>query len=506
MIRRSLHKAFTNTVATGGGFGVMMASNVYQRRYNATPDKEEVTSRLIEKMSVTAGRDSAASIVEKLSSAERVQLLLSMEEAASHPPPHADPPSPSLDGAPPPNPKEGMAAIPYKPLELPQLWRLAIRCAVPFFGFGVCDNLIMICVGDAIDSAFGVTLGFSTMVAAGLGQAVSDGSGITIQGFIENWADRLGLPKPNLSPAQESHWKTQWYLQFFRTFGIVLGCLVGLIPVIMFDTGNRPRLTDEILTTLPESQRAGLRAKQTHCTFREGDYLMQFGEEAPALFTVLSGELKVVGRNDFGEPTDIASHIPGDSTGVVEIVFGHKCVADVIVVTPTARCMMLRREDIEAVEGGMSSMRKTVQDYITRDDDFLPYRMRFMHSAPGDEDDDDDDEIPAGVTSTVEAVEDCRNRIATDGVDEGAQATTSIPPPKPPVAPEESAAARAQRKKDKRAARLNELSDGCIDVYYNNQALEINKWVMAKSGRHDEDAEEQDAASTPSSQGEAPTA
>ena len=428
----------------------------------------ESAESFVNKIAPIAGRDAAAAISSKLTDAERTQLLLSFKEISSS---NANPPPAPAD--------EKLPMEDYKPMEFSQMWRLAVRCALPFFGFGICDNLIMISVGDAIDSAFGVTLGFSTMIAAGLGQAVSDGSGITIQGFIENRADHLGLPKPHLTPAQEAHWTTGWYMQFFRTLGIVLGCLFGLIPVIMFDTGNRPRLSDELLKTLPEEQRAKLRAKQTACNFREGDYLMQFGEEAPAIFTVISGELRVIGRNDFGEPTEIGTHRPGESTGVVEIVFGHRCVADVIVVSPTARCVMLMREDIEEVEGGMSSMRKTVQDFVTHDENFLPYRMRFMHSDRTEEDDDDDaDEPVAGVNGQA-------NSVTADGEGSGVAA-------KHPM--EAANAVRQQRKKD-RKSKLDELTDGCIDVYYNNQALKINEWVLSKR----KDEVEDEVPSAPSS-------
>ena len=59
-----------------------------------------------------------------------------------------------------------------------QLWRLALNVGVPFVGFGFADNLIMILAGDAIDKSIGVTLGISTLAAAGLGNLLSDVVGI----------------------------------------------------------------------------------------------------------------------------------------------------------------------------------------------------------------------------------------------------------------------------------------------------------------------------------------
>ena len=42
---------------------------------------------------------------------------------------------------------------------------------IPFIGFGFLDNALMIIAGDYIDTTIGVTLGISTMAAAGFGMA-----------------------------------------------------------------------------------------------------------------------------------------------------------------------------------------------------------------------------------------------------------------------------------------------------------------------------------------------
>eukprot|EP00758_Cryptobia_borreli_P012144 Tbor_TRINITY_DN5721_c2_g2::TRINITY_DN5721_c2_g2_i15::g.20773::m.20773 len=262
------------------------------------------------------------------------------------------------------------------PLTATQITSLAIRCGLPFFAFGLCDNLIMISVGDIIDSAFGVTMGFSTMVAAGAGQAVSDGCGVTIQQIFENFADKIGLPNPELTAEQEELSLNKNLMQLFRTIGIVFGCLIGLIPVIIFDTGNRPRLGEEMLKTLPVEQRNILRSKGVNCTYKKGDYLLRQGEEAPAIYTVLTGELKIIGRDDYGELIEIARHYPGDITGGMEIVFGHKCVADVIVASNKVKVVRILREDIEAVDGALVAMRRIFKEYIESNDDYILYRSR----------------------------------------------------------------------------------------------------------------------------------
>lgn len=50
---------------------------------------------------------------------------------------------------------------------------LFISAAVPMIGFGFMDNLVMITMGEFIDSTMGVTFGLSTLTAAGFGQIFS---------------------------------------------------------------------------------------------------------------------------------------------------------------------------------------------------------------------------------------------------------------------------------------------------------------------------------------------
>lgn len=49
---------------------------------------------------------------------------------------------------------------------------------IPFIGFGILDNGIMIVAGEYIDSTLGVMLGISTMAAAGFGNIISDIAGV----------------------------------------------------------------------------------------------------------------------------------------------------------------------------------------------------------------------------------------------------------------------------------------------------------------------------------------
>lgn len=252
--------------------------------------------------------------------------------------------------------------------------KLGVRTATPFFGFGLCDNVIMIFVGDAIDSTFGVTMGFSTMIAAGFGQAVSDGSGVTIQSLLERWSDRLGLPNPGLTPEQRDSSRVSWATQLFRTVGIVAGCLCGLVPVIIFDTGNEPRLYDRLLAGLPEDKRRIISKAATRCHFDAGAVIFKYGERCDALYTITGGEVRIVGRDDGGRELELCVQGPGHSLGSLELIFGHSIVADVIAVTPVSALRI--NKDVFDKHCGNLDTRRAVKEYVLHEPSFVAYRLR----------------------------------------------------------------------------------------------------------------------------------
>lgn len=60
-------------------------------------------------------------------------------------------------------------------------------------GFGLCDNVVMIMVGEFIEMVFGVGLGLSMMVVVGFGNTVSDVVGIGLLSKIEIFVEWLGF-------------------------------------------------------------------------------------------------------------------------------------------------------------------------------------------------------------------------------------------------------------------------------------------------------------------------
>nr|XP_027220271.1 transmembrane protein 65-like isoform X2 [Penaeus vannamei] len=119
-----------------------------------------------------------------------------------------------------------------RPPNATELRQLAVFNALPFIGFGFLDNFIMILAGDYIDLTIGTTLGISTLAAAALGNTVSDLAGIGSAWYVENMATRTGMRPPDLSQEQLDMVSSRWCANVGRGIGVVLGCLMGMFPLL----------------------------------------------------------------------------------------------------------------------------------------------------------------------------------------------------------------------------------------------------------------------------------
>lgn len=99
----------------------------------------------------------------------------------------------------------------------------------------------MITAGEAIDSTLGVTLGISTMAAAGFGQCVSDVAGITSGGLVDAAVSKLNLPHHGLSQAQLGLRVSRMYSTFGASVGVLTGCLLGMSVLLFMDTDRADR-------------------------------------------------------------------------------------------------------------------------------------------------------------------------------------------------------------------------------------------------------------------------
>ena len=122
---------------------------------------------------------------------------------------------------------------------------VALQQAIPFVGFGIMDNAILIMAGDAIDTSLGVLLGISTMCAAAIGNIVSDLAGILLGTVIEDFCTKLGLPVPQLSTAQRQLRSVRYSGQFGCAVGIVIGCIIGMFPLLFIDSNRAQKLKQE---------------------------------------------------------------------------------------------------------------------------------------------------------------------------------------------------------------------------------------------------------------------
>eukprot|EP00754_Rhynchopus_humris_P047278 Rhum_TRINITY_DN6864_c0_g1::Rhum_TRINITY_DN6864_c0_g1_i1::g.21104::m.21104 len=271
-------------------------------------------------------------------------------------------------------------AVPADQVPVPnktQIFQLCVLSAVPFIGFGIFDNMVMLTVGDVIDATFGVTMGFSTLAAAGLGQCVSDATGMTLQGFIERFSDRLGLPNPHLTLQQQELSCVKSWVQFARTLGIVVGCLIGMFPLLFLNTTRRC-LIDAVKDELPEEKKKQLEAVMHRRTFGEGEKLMSCGERNGHVYVILQGEVEVVGRDNFDKPLSVCTLGPGNMVGELEVVNNHPCVADVIA-TEDVRVQAIARDDFLSVvaDGDKTLVDDVFRENVKSSSRYVWYRMKM---------------------------------------------------------------------------------------------------------------------------------
>ena len=126
-----------------------------------------------------------------------------------------------------------------------QLKNVFFASAIPFIGFGFIDNAIMIIAGDYIDMTIGVSLGISTMAAAGLGNLISDVCGVWAGSGIEKASIAMGFKLPRLSEWQLQHKSTKRYENFGSAIGVTIGCLLGMFPLLLMDANKDQKLKEQ---------------------------------------------------------------------------------------------------------------------------------------------------------------------------------------------------------------------------------------------------------------------
>lgn len=117
-----------------------------------------------------------------------------------------------------------------------------LNSAIPFVGFGMMDNTIMIHAGDLIDQTIGVRFGLPTLMAAASGQVLSDFCGVCFGGAIESLAVKLGLPQSGMSVEQLNLSEVGVVRTACSAFGVVIGCSLAMLQMLLMDFTKADRL------------------------------------------------------------------------------------------------------------------------------------------------------------------------------------------------------------------------------------------------------------------------
>jgi hypothetical protein len=118
-----------------------------------------------------------------------------------------------------------------------RLLRIFLLKAIPMGIFGFIDNIIMILAGNYIDSTIAQALGIGTMAAAGIGNATSDAVGVMGQDRVDAILNKFGLGEAEDERGKKLTKMEQVVGMAGGVFGIVVGCIVGMFPLLM--TGSK---------------------------------------------------------------------------------------------------------------------------------------------------------------------------------------------------------------------------------------------------------------------------
>ena len=127
-----------------------------------------------------------------------------------------------------------------------------LTTAIPMVGFGFMDQTVMIQAGNAIDCSLGVAFGLSTLAAAALGQVVSGAAAALFGGTLDNLFRKMGLPRSGLTSAQRSLTQVKRVHVYGNLFGVVTGCLLGLVNFLFIDTDQSSKLKLQAMNNVTE--------------------------------------------------------------------------------------------------------------------------------------------------------------------------------------------------------------------------------------------------------------
>ena len=132
-----------------------------------------------------------------------------------------------------------------------ELYIVALHQSIPFIGFGIMDNSVLILAGEAIDIELGAVLNISTMCAAAIGNIIADLCGVAFGTVFATYLERLTRgrltlpPIPQLTYAQRELQSVKIYGQLGVCAGLTLGCIIGMFPLLFFSAEKKEYNTKE---------------------------------------------------------------------------------------------------------------------------------------------------------------------------------------------------------------------------------------------------------------------
>ncbi|KDO35290.1 hypothetical protein SPRG_00137 [Saprolegnia parasitica CBS 223.65] len=155
------------------------------------------------------------------------------------------------------------ASLGHSSLERPsarQLRLVMLASGIPFIGFGIVDNLIMLTAGDSMETYLRAAMPISVLAAAGLSNCVADVAGLSLGGVIESFARKLGIGDPQLSSTQARMPIVRGISYLSSAVGISFGCLVGMLPLAFMDTEDEEAEAANLQATKERYQRIRVRS------------------------------------------------------------------------------------------------------------------------------------------------------------------------------------------------------------------------------------------------------
>ena len=112
-----------------------------------------------------------------------------------------------------------------------------VQSTLPMVGFGFMDQTIMVHAGNAIDCTIGVSLGLSTLSAAAVGQIVANTGALVFGESAHRFFNYFEAMKPIHLTVTQQGLPVVKRARFAGTFfGIILGCVLGLVNLCFIDT------------------------------------------------------------------------------------------------------------------------------------------------------------------------------------------------------------------------------------------------------------------------------